>query len=358
MVLILPCAWGFAFTKHPLVTRVHDNFSKKVAHSQKQNKSRQWSRTGPNPVRPSTHLYSVLSAVPQNAWTAFLPPFLGLIKNDYTVSYGYGWGVSLTAFSIWSQSLGANGITTLHAAALMFYGLRLNLFLFVRGKISSRIKEINDRIESRALERGNRFKTRIPFIVSCGFLYYGLAAPLLFTSKLANLSAVSKSFLQMVLGLQWVGFLMAAIGDLTKTYVKQSEKDEKFLVTSGIFSLVRHPNYTGEIIGWTANAISGLFGAVALLRNAVSIQAFGNLAAMLLGWIGIVFVLLGATRGLEDRQLEMYGTDDKYQEWVSTSWGGWAMPSKQNDSKTSKKNTEYGISAPTNDDDYEEGEGI
>ena len=271
--------------------------------------------------------------IPTEVWTSFLPPFLGFYKSEYGVSYAYGFATAFTAISVIRRcSSSINPLMSLHAAALIFYGLRLNLFLFVRTCLSSRMKQLQQNIEERALKRGNRFKTRAPFILSCGLLYYGLVAPLLFTSKLTAEIAIpswANSLLKLLIGVQWFGFGIAAIGDLTKTYVKQSEKDENFLVTSGIFSFLRHPNYSGEIIGWTANNLCGIVAACFLLKNSITVSLLSDFAAMTLGWVGIVGVLLRATTNLEARQKKEYGSNEKYTKWVESSWGGWVLPAKE-----------------------------
>lgn len=290
-----------------------------------------------------THLQLV---IPPHVWSSIIPPFLGFYKSEWTVSLGYGIAIAWTAAILggWNPTTGilptvvassSSGLTRLHAAPLCFYGIRLSIFLIIRNIISTRIQEMNQRIEDRAQMKGNRWTTRLPFILSCGLLYYGLSIPLWFTKKLSTtittpLTGWKYSLMMSLIAIQWLGFGMAALGDFTKTYVKIQEKDEKFLVTSGIFSWIRHPNYTGEIIGWTGNAVTGL---VAWGLNMLFFQKDGlfsptaltNVGLLSLGWVGILFVLLRATSTLETRQGKDYGDLSKYQSWIATSWGGWKL---------------------------------
>jgi steroid 5-alpha reductase family enzyme len=281
--------------------------------------------------------------VAPHVWTSLVPPCMGFYKSEYTVSLGFGFAVALTAISLFRQfgATTANPLVALHASALVFYGVRLNLFLILRNIWSTRVQEFNSNIEDRAVARGNRWTTRVPFVLSCGLLYYGLSIPLWFTGKLMSGSAAgaavaiptwTNTLLKGLIGAQWLGFGIAALGDLTKTYVKRSEKNERYLVTSGIFSLIRHPNYTGEILGWTSNALAGLVAAglwIATLVARPSVTTIANLGALVLGWIGFLFVLLRATNSLEARQKTDYGDTSKYQKWVASSWGGWQLPAKQ-----------------------------
>jgi protein-S-isoprenylcysteine O-methyltransferase Ste14 len=150
-------------------------------------------------------------------------------------------------------------------------------------------------------------------------------------STSSSTAVVAKVFSGLLAGVQWFGFGTAAFGDFTKMYVKSKQKDEEILVTSGIYSIVRHPNYTGEIIGWTPkNTALGLMGAF-LLRGKWSLtQLVANVDSNLVGWMGILFILLRATSGLKTRQEEKYGVISRYKEWAqSTSWSGWTMASNK-----------------------------
>ena len=292
-----------------------------------------------------THVHHLYALPPPHFWTSLVPPLLGLYKSEWTVSLGYGTAVAWTAATLaqqFSSSSSSSSWAVLHAGPLIAYGLRLNLFLILRNLFSPRIQDSIQRIEDRALARGNRFTTRLPFILSCGLLYYGLAIPVWCTGTFFTTTTTSlvvgwkqETLLKTLIAFQWLGFGIAAMGDFTKSYVKAREKNERFLVTSGIFSWVRHPNYTGEIVGWTANALLGLVAAIGLQWGkgiVVSPVLVTNVAMLLLGWIGIVFVLLRATTNLEARQAKDYGRLEKYQLWRSTSWGGWQLPTTQSSS--------------------------
>jgi steroid 5-alpha reductase family enzyme len=278
-------------------------------------------------LRPqSTKLESVV--VPE-IWTSLLPTSLGFVKSEYGHSYAYGFGTALSAISILKRF--PNSMFPLHACAIIFYGLRLNAFLFLRTLISQRQREMIERIEAKAVKRGNRFTTRTPMLLSTGLLYYALAAPALLTAKLSAdlVPSWGMSLLKTLIGLQWFGFGIAALGDLTKTYVKQTQKDEYYLVSSGIFSMLRHPNYSGEIIGWTANIACAIVAATFLLKQGIVISTVSNLVGSALGWMGMLFVLLRASTSLEKKQKETYGSDTRYQDWIKSSWKGWTLPAEE-----------------------------
>ena len=316
-----------------------------------------------------------------------IPTCLGYYKSEYGVSYAYGLATSVSGYLILKNLLAYSSTSTIgtvlhriscyQCGSLVFYGLRLCIFLYIRTKISKRMRDMNHRIEQRAKDRGSRI-ARTPFLVNCSLLYFGLCAPLLLSSGLVTklvLSASTKtalktsfpfqwyliSALKVLVALQWFGFALGAWGDVTKTFVKKVlEKNENFLVTSGVFSILRHPNYTGEMISWTCNSFVGLltsmmtifllFATKTATTNSLALVGLYTILS-LLGNVGIVFVLLQATKNLEYKQEQEYGfmtqDDDsdnpqfeKYIRWKQSTWGGFQMPTtKKSKSTTTSKNS-------------------
>jgi len=121
----------------------------------------------------------------------------------------------------------------------------------------------------------------------------------------------------------YAGWALAAYGDLAKSYAKARGQT---IVSGGIFSVVRHPNYTGEQIMWSCNFLAAIVSFAGM--GVVSAPQVAWLVLSALGWAGIMFVLVGATTNLEKRQREKYGFSDEYQAWVSSSWAGLTLPKK------------------------------
>jgi steroid 5-alpha reductase family enzyme len=114
---------------------------------------------------------------------------------------------------------------------------------------------------------------------------------------------------------------MAALGDLTKS-VGKARRGEDALITGGIFRFFRHPNYTGEIIGWTASCVAAFAAAFADGKSWKVQHVYTSLIASTVGLAGIILVLAMATKGLEKKQKEKYGNSDEYKQWVKRSWVG------------------------------------
>ena len=78
-------------------------------------------------------------------------------------------------------------------------------------------------------------------------------------------------------------------------------------VDTGLYRIVRCPNYLGEMIFWTGVVIVAIGAASGLQWIVIAI-----------GYIGIIFVMFSGARRLEIRQDKNYGTDPEYQKYVSS----------------------------------------
>ena len=77
---------------------------------------------------------------------------------------------------------------------------------------------------------------------------------------------------------------------------------------TGLYRIVRCPNYLGEMIFWTGVLLSGIG----------SLTGAGQWIMALIGYIGIIFVMFSGARRLEIRQNKNYGKDPAYQKYVKT----------------------------------------
>lgn len=92
----------------------------------------------------------------------------------------------------------------------------------------------------------------------------------------------STSFLDVVAMLLWVvGFLCEAAADCEKMAFRSDPANRHKFITTGLWSLSRHPNYFGEILMWCSMALIGTSAAVNL----------GNYA-LLGSWISPAFTAL------------------------------------------------------------------
>lgn len=271
-------------------------------------------------VSRSSMIHASLPAVGSVVAASTVPTLLGFWKSEYGVSFAYGSAMALCG--VLYLRMACTPLAIAHAACLVLYGVRLNGFLLHRELFIPRFVEFREKIEQRAVDRGSRL-ARTPFILSCSFLYFCMAAPLRLTAGPAPSRGAYAMACWALVGLMYAGFGVAAIGDLTKTRIK-AVRGQNTLVTQGIFKWLRHPNYTGELLLWSANAALATLCALAESGHGRLFRV-GYSAASMVGAAGIAFVLMSATRNLERKQAETYGQTNQYKEWLASSWSGPAL---------------------------------
>ena len=144
---------------------------------------------------------------------------------------------------------------------------------------------------------------KIAIWLLCAVLYVTMVCPVFY--RLSNDSG-SNAFTYIGAALMLLGFLMETVADHQKKTAK-AVNPHRF-VDTGLYRLVRCPNYLGELILWTGVLISG-FGAL---------SGFGQWTLAILGYLGIIYVMFSGARRLELRQNRTYGSDPAYQKYSTT----------------------------------------
>jgi steroid 5-alpha reductase family enzyme len=267
------------------------------------------------PFRSSTPT-AALPGIPALAAACVGPACLGYWKNGYAVSYAYGGAMAAGAYLILPH---ANDLALAHAAAFIFYGVRLCLFLLYR---EIALSESVHQMVHRPADLAVRLK-RTPVVLGCAFLYICMLAPLRVT---ASVGAPATGPAAVAVKLMFTGFGVAALGDLVKSMVKARNSygfealARNELVTAFPFNLLRHPNYTGEFVGWTASFAAAVLAAAASPGGIRS--SLGWLLTSAVGTAGIQYVLAEAAGGLEKKQRAKYAAKPEYAAWIANSWAG------------------------------------
>ncbi len=234
---------------------------------------------------------------------SFAVSALGWIYFIYFFSIGYGFAIS--ALSVASVIIFRDVLTVpaaILAGVLFVYGIRLGLFLLLREKKSASYKHILYQPENT---------TKKPALVmwmiwiSCALLYVGQISPVTFyLHNLANGAPVNDLWAWIGAGIATAGVLIEMIADAQKSAAKKV--NPKRYVDTGLYRIVRCPNYFGEVLMWTGSFVICI-GACCTVWQWV-------IAA--LGYMGIVYVMFSGARRLELRQNETYGKDPEFQAYI------------------------------------------
>ena len=116
-----------------------------------------------------------------------------------------------------------------------------------------------------------------------------------------------------------IGLLLESTADLQKNRAKK--KNPGRFVDTGLFRLVRCPNYFGEMVFWTGVFISGLnvYHTAGMISGLNVYHTAGMWICAVLGYAGIIYVMFGGARRLEIRQDKNYGSDPEYQKYKKTT---------------------------------------
>jgi steroid 5-alpha reductase family enzyme len=143
---------------------------------------------------------------------------------------------------------------------------------------------------------------KIAIWVTCAVLYVTQIAPVFY--RLHN-GAGTNVWTWIGAAVMLFGVILESAADIQKNKAKKI--NPRRFVDTGLYRIVRCPNYLGEMIFWTGVLLSGI-GAVTGWQWAV----------VLTGYIGIIFVMFSGARRLEIRQNKNYGSDPEYQKYVKT----------------------------------------
>lgn len=233
--------------------------------------------------------------------TALLISSIGYYKFVYFISLGYGFSVAgLGAVMLFVFRNQISFGTAILCILLIIYGCRLGGYLLLR-EIKSAAYRNTMQTE---IKDGSKMKFVAKFFIwiSCALLYVLQVSPIFF-----RLDCKAETDACAVIGIIVMasGMLLEACSDFQKS--KAKAKNPKRFCDTGLFKLVRCPNYFGEILTWTGVFISGITALDGVLQW----------IAAVFGYIAIVYIMFGGARRLELRQNKNYGDDTEYQAYVN-----------------------------------------
>ena len=232
---------------------------------------------------------------------ALLVSSIGFKNYVWFISLGYGF--SIAAEGLLMLILFRKGLTlgtALCCIVFFLYGCRLGGYLAYRElKSSSYKKNMTGEIKD---SKSVPFGVQVAIWVTCALLYVLQVLPVFY--RLHN-GAGSNAFTYIGLVVMICGIALESAADLQKNNAKKV--NPRRFVDTGLYRIVRCPNYLGEMLFWTGVMLSGIGGVHGL-----------QWLPALLGYAGIIFVMFSGARRLEIRQNKNYGRDPEYQAYVKS----------------------------------------
>lgn len=242
---------------------------------------------------------------------------LGWVRFLWFISIGYG--ASIAAIAIALAALHFHTLTLATALLLaisMAYGCRLAGYLLYREIKSSNYRSAISYDAQQSTDYS--LVARISIWLSCVLLYVCQMSPItirVVEQSRIDVSHSAPSILLIDTDLTlWAGICVACLGWIVESIADRQKsrakrKNPKRFVSTGLYRIVRCPNYFGEVLFWTGILLSGI----------TSFTAWWHWALALLGYVAIVYIMFSGARRLELRQDHNYGDDNEYSTYKSTT---------------------------------------
>jgi steroid 5-alpha reductase family enzyme len=231
-------------------------------------------------------------------WILFIPAYLLQTEKFYDLSgsFTYIFVVCYVSYNYYLYD-GVNIGNIIIAGAIIIWAIRLGSFLFFRIKKAGEDRRFNE-IKTSA--------TRFFMAWTLQGMWVSICSACAITA-ISSPKGVEINFLLFIgLIIFSVGFLVEVIADNQKTKFRSDPKNKNNFISSGLWSISRHPNYLGEITLWlgiTIMSISSLKG-----------WQFITLISPLFTYVLLVYI--SGVRILEASGKERWGHLASYQEYL------------------------------------------
>tara|TARA_B000000532_G_C18846291_1_gene397390 strand:+ start:138 stop:983 length:846 start_codon:yes stop_codon:yes gene_type:complete len=231
-------------------------------------------------------------------WVSFIPAFIFQTEKFYDLT---GSITYLTAVFYTLYVTGSNNLSDLIiVACVAVWAIRLGSFLFMR---------IHKAGEDR------RFRTIKPnftrFLMT--WTLQGMWVSMCLLCVLTALSSYSGVIMNSIFFIGLIVFILGLsieiIADYQKTVFRRNIENKDKFITTGLWSLSRHPNYFGEILLWTGVAVMSIS----------SLQGLQYITLISPIFVYILLVYISGIRILEDQAKKKWGHLDSFKEYLKNT---------------------------------------
>ena len=231
-------------------------------------------------------------------WVSFIPAFIFQTEKFYDLT---GSITYLTAVFYTLYVTGSNNLSDLIiVGCIALWAIRLGSFLFMR---------IHKAGEDR------RFRTIKPnftrFLMT--WTLQGMWVSMCLLCVLTALSSYSGVIMNSIFFIGLIVFILGLsieiIADYQKTVFRRNIENKDKFITTGLWSLSRHPNYFGEILLWTGVAVMSIS----------SLQGLQYITLISPIFVYILLVYISGIRILEDQAKKKWGHLDSFKEYLKNT---------------------------------------
>ena len=176
-------------------------------------------------------------------WLIFLPSFLLKTEKFYDITGTVAY-LAMIGFAVYTVGSGPDALTLrtqIVATMVIFWALRLGLFLLIR-----------------ILQVGEDKRFQVAKTSFAKFLmFFSISGLWVFLTTANALTLDLEGDIYFIIGsLIWImGISFEVIADEQKRKFRENDSNHGKFITTGLWSISRHPNYFGEILIWIGMAI-------------------------------------------------------------------------------------------------------
>ncbi|MFX1284822.1 MAG: DUF1295 domain-containing protein [Promethearchaeota archaeon] len=180
-------------------------------------------------------------------WIAFIPAYIKRTEKFFDLTGSLTYSIVIIFSVVLSSEINIRSILLMFL--VLIWAIRLGMFLFRRI-----LKEGEDKRFKEIKESGSRFL--LTWTLQGLWVSFTLAAAL---AAITVKQRVEFGVFGLIGLLVWIiGFGFEAVADYQKSKFRSIPENKGKFITTGLWSISRHPNYFGEILLWIGIAIIAL----------------------------------------------------------------------------------------------------
>ena len=231
-------------------------------------------------------------------WISFIPAFIFQTEKFYDLT---GSITYLTAVFYTLYVTGSNNLSDLIiVGCVAVWAIRLGSFLFMR---------IHKAGEDRRFRTIKPNFTRFLMTWTLQGMWVSMCLLCVLTALSSYSGVVMNSIFFIGLLVFILGLSIEIIADYQKTVFRRKIENKDKFITTGLWSLSRHPNYFGEILLWTGIAIMSIS----------SLQGLQYLTLISPIFVYVLLVYISGVRILEAQAEKKWGHLDSFKEYIKNT---------------------------------------
>ena len=231
-------------------------------------------------------------------WVSFIPAFIFQTEKFYDLT---GSITYLTAVFYTLYVTGSNNLSDLIiVACVAVWAIRLGSFLFMR---------IHKAGEDRRFRTIKPNFTRFLMTWTLQGMWVSMCLLCVLTALSSYSGIVMNSIFFIGLLIFILGLSIEIIADYQKTVFRRNIENKDKFITTGLWSLSRHPNYFGEILLWTGVAVMSIS----------SLQGLQYITLISPIFVYILLVYISGIRILEDQAKKKWGHLNSFKKYIKNT---------------------------------------